>query len=82
MRFGVIRIDPQHRFVMLARFRMPVGAQQQIGEVDARHRIFGMMQDRLGIDPAGGVDRAHLGQQRPELVQRAEILRRPCAGCR
>ena len=36
-----------------------------------------MVQDRLGIDPAGGIDRAHLGQQRSELVQRAEILRRP-----
>ena len=36
-----------------------------------------MMQDGLGIDPAGSIDGAHLGQQRAKLVKRTEILRRP-----
>ena len=35
------------------------------------------MGDRLGIDPAGGVDRAHAGQERPEFIERAEMGRRP-----
>ena len=77
MRLGVIRIEPQHRFVMVARFGMPVGAKQKIGQVHPRHRVSGVVQDRLGIDAAGGIDRAHMRQQRPEFVQRAEILGRP-----
>ncbi len=36
-----------------------------------------MVQDRFRIDAAGGVDRAHIRQQRPEFVERAEIGRRP-----
>ncbi len=76
VRRRLIRIDPQRRLVMFARFLITAGAQQEIGEVDMRHRIAGMVQDRFRIDPAGGVDRAHLGQQRPEFVQRAEIGRR------
>jgi hypothetical protein len=39
------------------------------------HRIFGVVRDRLGIDAAGGVDGAHIRQQRPEFVERAEIGR-------
>ena len=38
--------------------------------------LSGWWSDRLRIDPAGGVDRAHLRQQRPEFVERAEIGRR------
>ena len=76
MRRRAIRIDPQRRLVMLARLVVPVGAQQQIGEIDMPHRVVGVMQDRLRIDPAGGVDRAHLGQERAEFVQRAEMRRR------
>ena len=36
-----------------------------------------MMGDRFRIDAAGGIDRAHVRQQRPEFVERAEIRRRP-----
>ena len=36
-----------------------------------------MMQDRLGIDAAGRVDRTHVGEQRAEFVQRAEMRWRP-----
>ena len=75
MRFGVIRVRPQYRLVLVASFCVPIDPQHKIGEVHPRHRISGMMQDRLGIDPAGGLDRAHLGQQRPEFVQCAEIFR-------
>jgi hypothetical protein len=41
------------------------------------HRVCGMVGDGLRIDPAGGVDRAHLRQQGAEFVQRAEMRRRP-----
>jgi len=58
MRLHVIRIDPQGRLVMLARFGVLVGAKQQVCQVDMSHRIGGMVDDRLGIDPAGRVDRA------------------------
>ena len=34
------------------------------------------MQDRFGIDPAGGFDRAHMGKQRAEFVECAEMRRR------
>jgi hypothetical protein len=36
-----------------------------------------MVQDGLGIDAAGGVDRALGGEKRSELVERAEIGRAP-----
>ncbi len=77
MRARVIRIGPQRRLIMRARLFMPVGAKQQIGEVHMPHRIVGMVEDRLGIDAAGGVDGAHAGQERSELVERAEIRGRP-----
>ena len=82
MRRRVFRIDPQRGFVMRARLGVLVGAKQQVGEVDMRHRICRMVQDRLRIDAAGGVDRAHIGQQRPEFVERAEMGRAPGAGYR
>ena len=68
-------IDPQHRLVMRARVRVPVGAKQQIGQVDMPDRVLGMMGDRLRIDAAGGLDRAHVRQQRPEFVERGKIRR-------
>jgi hypothetical protein len=74
---GKIRIDPQRRFILLTRLIVPARAQQQIGEIDARHRICRVVKDRLGIDAAGGVDRADLREQGPELVQRAEMRGRP-----
>ena len=43
MRRRVIRIGPQRRLVMFARFLVAVGAQQQIGQVDMPHRILRMM---------------------------------------
>ena len=36
-----------------------------------------MVGDRLRIDAAGGVDRAHVREQRSEFVERGEIRRRP-----
>ena len=77
MRRRVFRIDLQYGFVMRARFRVAVGAKQQVGQVDMPDRIFGMMGDRLRIDAAGGVDRAHVRQQRSEFVERGKIRRRP-----
>ena len=77
MRLRVIRIDPQGSFVMLARLIVLVGAKQQIGKVDMPHGILGMMKDRFRIDAAGGVDGAHIRQQCPEFVERAEIGRGP-----
>jgi hypothetical protein len=62
---------------MRARLLVLVGAQQEIGEVDMAHRIIGMVGDRFRIDPAGGIDGAHTGQQRSEFVERAEMRRRP-----
>ena len=82
MRFRVIRIDPQHRFVMLARFHVLLARNSKIGEVHPRHRIVGMVKDRLRIDPAGGVDRSHIRQQRPEFVEGAEMGAALFAGCR
>ncbi len=75
MRLREVGIDPQRGLVMPAGLRVPVGAKQQVGEIDMRNRIFGMVGDRLRID-AGGVDRAHVRQQGAEFVQRAEMLRR------
>src|SRR5258706_8072904 len=72
----VFRIDPQDRLVMLARFRVPVGAKQQVGEVDTPDRICRMMSYRLRIDAAGGANSAHIRQQRPEFVKCAEVFRR------
>ena len=77
MRRRMFRIDLQHRFVMGARFGVPVGAKQQVGQIDMPDRIFGVMGDRLRIDAAGGLDRAHVRQQRSEFVERGKIRRRP-----
>ena len=77
MRRRIIRIELQCRFIVPARLVVPVGAQEQVGEIDMRHRICRMVQDRLGINAAGGIDRARLGEQGSELVQRAEMRRRP-----
>ena len=77
MRRRVFRIDLQYGFVMRTRLRVAVGAEQQVGQVDMPHRIFGMMDDRLRIDAAGGVDRAHVREQRSEFVERGKIRRRP-----
>ena len=74
---GVIGIGLQRRLVMRARFRMAVGAEQEVAEVYVRHRVFRMVQDRFGIDAAGGVDGALAGEQRAEFVERAEIGRVP-----
>ena len=74
---GVIGIGLQRRLVMRARFGMAVGAEQQVAEIDMRHRIFRMVQDRLGIDAAGGVDGALGGEPRTEFVERAEMGRMP-----
>ncbi len=41
-----------------------------------RHRIVGMVKDRLRIDTAGGVDGPHIRQQGPEFVEGAEMGRR------
>ena len=76
MRLRVIRINPQHRLVMLAGFRVLVGAKQQIGEIHARHRIVRMVKDRLRIDAAGSVNGSHIRQQGPEFVEGAEMGRR------
>jgi len=38
-----------------------------------RHRILRVVDNRLGIDPAGGVDSAHIRQQGAEFVEGAEI---------
>jgi hypothetical protein len=70
-------IDPQHRFVMRPRVPVPVGAKQKVGQVHVPDRIVGMMGDRLRIDAAGRIDRAHVRQQRPEFVERGKIRRRP-----
>ena len=40
-------------------------------------RILRVMGDRFRIDAAGGVDRAHIRQQRSEFVERGKIGRRP-----
>jgi len=77
MRLCVMRIRFQRRLVMQARLLVPVGAKQEVGEVHAPHRVVGMVQDGLGIDAAGGVDRALGGEKRSELVERAEIGRAP-----
>ena len=58
---------------MPARLGVPVGAKQQVGQVDMAHRIQGMVEDRFRIDPASGIDRAHIGEQCPEFIERAEI---------
>ena len=60
---------------MGARFRIAVGAKQEVGEVDMPDRILRDGEDRLRIDAAGGVDGAHIRQQRCEFVERAEICR-------
>ncbi len=73
MRARVIRIGSQRRLVMSAGLFMPVGAKQEIGEVHPSHRVVRMVEDRLGIDAAGGVDGALARQQRSEFVERAEI---------
>ncbi len=75
MRASVLRIDLKSRLVMGARLFVLVGAQQEIGEVDMPHRVAGMIEDRFGIDAAGGVDRALACEQRSEFVERAEIGR-------
>jgi hypothetical protein len=54
-----------------------VGAEQEVGQVHSRHRVVGMVEDSLGIDAAGGVDRAHPGQKRSEFIERTEIRRPP-----
>ena len=77
MRRRMVRIELQHRFVMRARFRVPAGAEQQVGEVDMPDWIVGVMGDRFRIDAAGGLDRAHVRQQRSELIERGKIRRRP-----
>ncbi|MEA2754507.1 MAG: hypothetical protein QOJ54_796 [Aliidongia sp.] len=43
----VLRIDSQNGFVMLARFRVPVCAKQQVGQVHAPDRIFRMVSNRF-----------------------------------
>ena len=73
MRLGVMRVGFQGGLVMHARLLVPVGAKQEIAEIDARHRILRMMQDRLRVNAAGGVDRAHLGEQGAEFVQGAKM---------
>ena len=75
MRRRVIRIDPKHRLIMPPRFFILAGAQQEIGEVHMPDRILRMMQDRLRVNAAGGVDRAHLGEQGAEFVQGTEMGR-------
>ncbi len=77
MRGGVTGIGLQRGFVMDARFRMAVGAEQEVGEIDARHRVIRMVQDRFRIDAAGGVGGAVGGKQRSEFVERAEMGRMP-----
>jgi hypothetical protein len=74
---GMIRIGFQGGLVMRPRLGMAVGAKQEIAEVHMRHRIIGMMQDRLGIDAAGGIDRALRREQRAKFVERAEMGRVP-----
>jgi len=41
------------------------------------HRVVGVVENRFGIDAAGGVDGALTCQQRAEFVERAEIRRPP-----
>ena len=62
---------------MRARLFVLVGAQKKVGQVDMAHRIIGVMGDRFRVDPAGGIDGAHIGQQRSEFVERAEMRRQP-----
>jgi len=73
----VIGIDLKRRFVVPPRLLILAGAQQQIGEVDMRNRILRVLQDRFGIDAAGGIDRAHFGEQGAKFIQRAEMGRPP-----
>src|SRR5579871_4214882 len=77
MRGGMLGIGCEGGLVMRARLGVAVGAKQEVRKVDARHRIVRMMQDRFGIDAAGGVDRALAGQPRSEFVERAEMGRMP-----
>jgi hypothetical protein len=77
----VIGINSQRRFVVLARLRVLVGAKQQICQVHACDRMIGMVLDGFPINPAGGVDRADVRQQVSELVEGAEVGRRPSQDC-
>ena len=73
MRRRMIRVRLQCRLVMRARLVMPVGAKQEVGKVDMPHRVVGMVQDRLCVNAAGGIDCTLACKKRPEFVQRAEI---------
>ncbi len=77
MGLRMIGIDTQRGLVVLARLRVLVGAKQQICQVHMSRRITGVVMDGFGINPAGGVDSAHIRQQVSELVEYAEVRRRP-----
>src|SRR5580700_275675 len=76
MRGGVVRIGLQGRLIMRTRLSMAVGAKQEIAEVDMRHRVIGMVEDRFRVDAAGGIDCADRGKQRSKFVECAEMGRR------
>jgi hypothetical protein len=77
MGVGVIGIDTQRGFVVLARLRVLARAIQQICQVHMSDRMIGMVMDGFRINAAGGVDSAHVRQQVSEPVECVEVRRRP-----
>ena len=75
MRFDVVGIDPQCRFVMFARFGRIAAAQQHECVVRVTDRVARMLCDRRLVAGQRIFEHARLIQQHSEIVERAEVIR-------